>query len=89
MILTYNEQTIGIRVISQTTSDVNTKLWSICFLCVKKMTVSKLYVPDTSKWIEFYKNSNLHHNTVYCIYASSFPSSQNEVHVAEIPVVPR
>ena len=24
------------------------------------MTVSKLYVPDTSKWIEFYRNSNLH-----------------------------
>ena len=29
------------------------------------------------------------HNMVYCIHASSFPSSQNEVHVAEIPVVPR
>ena len=27
---------------------------------MKKMIVSKLYVPDTSKWIEFYKNSNLH-----------------------------
>lgn len=24
------------------------------------MDASKLYVPDTSKWIEFYKNSNLH-----------------------------
>ena len=24
------------------------------------MIVSKLYVPDTSKWIEFYKNSILH-----------------------------
>ena len=24
------------------------------------MDAFKLYVPDTSKWIEFYKNSNLH-----------------------------
>ena len=28
-------------------------------------------------------------NTVNCIYASSFPSSQNEVHVVKTPVSPR
>jgi hypothetical protein len=30
-------------------------LSSISFLCVKKMDASKLYIPDASKWVEFYE----------------------------------